>query len=174
MTDNTQFLSQTSLGFPLGFILQDAGLITQYQIQVALMDQIQYSDLKLGQILALRGWIKQTTVDFFAEKLLVCYKEQSKSFLGSYLQEADLLTNDQIKTILIEQNQTMLRFGALAVLKGYLKQETVDFFIRYLFPKHRLDSPWIKEYFPYHSFNKDKSLKNNHKNIHESRLITLS
>jgi hypothetical protein len=65
------------------------------------------------------------------------------------LNEANLLTHEQIKNILIEQNRTMVRFGTLAVLKGYLKQETLDFFIRYLFPEHRLDSPWIDKYCPY-------------------------
>jgi hypothetical protein len=143
------FLSRTSLGFPLGFLLQEAGLITDSQVRVALMDQVQYCDLKIGEILALRGWITQETADFFAEKLPTFCKENTKHQLGFYLNEANLLTHEQIKNILIEQNRTMVRFGTLAVLKGYLKQETLDFFIRYLFPEHRLDSPWIDKYCPY-------------------------
>jgi hypothetical protein len=143
------FLSRTSLGFPLGFLLQEAGLITDSQIRVALMDQVQYCDLKIGEILALRGWISQETADFFAEKLPTFCKENTKHPLCFYLNEADLLTDEQIKSILIEQKRTMVRFGTLAVLKGYLKQETLDFFIRYLFPEHRLDSPWIDKYCPY-------------------------
>lgn len=149
MIDLQIFLSQTSLGFPLGLMLQDAGLITQSQVTVALRDQIQYCDLKLGEILALRGWIKQETADFFAEKLRFFCKEEPKHLFGFYLKEANLLSPEQINSILMEQNQTMLRFGTLAVLKGYLKQNTVDFFIRYLFPEHRLDSPWINQYCPY-------------------------
>ncbi|MGK7886357.1 MAG: hypothetical protein AB4057_17260, partial [Crocosphaera sp.] len=52
----------------LGEILRDADLITEAQLQTVLRDQQEYKDQKIGEILALRGWLKQETVDFFAEE----------------------------------------------------------------------------------------------------------
>ena len=53
---------------PIGEILQEAGLITSPQLQVALRDQTYYQDMRLGEILALRGWVGQETADFFAQE----------------------------------------------------------------------------------------------------------
>ena len=52
---------------PLGLVLQEANLLAVPQIQLALRDQISYPYLRLGEILAMRGWIKQETADFFAQ-----------------------------------------------------------------------------------------------------------
>jgi hypothetical protein len=48
--------------------------------------------------------------------------------LDYYLQQAALLDEKQIKIILQEPKQLWVRFGSVAVLKGWLKQETLDFF----------------------------------------------
>ncbi|HEY9768904.1 MAG TPA: hypothetical protein V6C71_10480 [Coleofasciculaceae cyanobacterium] len=53
---------------PIGEILQEADLITSPQLEVALRDQNYYQDMRLGEILALRGWIKQDTADFFVQE----------------------------------------------------------------------------------------------------------
>ena len=53
---------------PIGEILKDAALITSPQLEVALRDQTYYEDMRLGEILALRGWIEQDTADFFAQE----------------------------------------------------------------------------------------------------------
>jgi hypothetical protein len=135
-------LSKTSLGMPLGAILEEAALVSHAQIEVALRDQMYYTDLKLGEILALRGWLKQETADFFVVYLPSLRKQVEKKPIGQYLQEAALLSEAQIQSILEEQKHTFVRFGALAVLKGYLKQGTVDFFVRYLYPEHQKDSPF--------------------------------
>jgi hypothetical protein len=138
-------LSKTSLGMPLGAILEEAALVSHAQIEVALRDQMYYSDLKLGEILALRGWIKQETADFFVVYLPTLRKQVEKKPIGHYLQDAALLSEDQIKSILDEQKHTLVRFGALAVLKGYLKQGTVDFFVRYLYPEHQKGSLFMEK-----------------------------
>jgi hypothetical protein len=51
---------------PIGTILQEADLITPPQLEVALRDQAYYEDMRLGEILALRGWIRQDTADFLS------------------------------------------------------------------------------------------------------------
>ncbi|WP_253274184.1 hypothetical protein [Myxosarcina sp. GI1] len=120
---------------PLGEILQDAGLVTDSQIKVALFDQKNYQDLRVGEILAMRGWIEQTTADFFGEQWLDFVNQQQKHPLGYYLKQAGLLTEEDIKLILCEQKKIALRFGSTAVMKGLLKQQTIDFFLKSLFPQ---------------------------------------
>jgi hypothetical protein len=119
---------------PIGEILKEAALVTESQIAVALHDQIYYQDMRLGEILALRGWIDPNTADFFVEEWWNLINYEKKYPLGFYLQKAGLLTQEQIDLVLKEQHNTLLRFGTTAVLKGLLKQETVDFFLKNLFP----------------------------------------
>ena len=119
---------------PLGKILQDAGLVTPAQIQVALYDRQHYQDLRIGEILALRGWIEQETADFFVEQWFALINQRKEHRLGFYLKQAGLLTEKQIQLILKEQKAKNLRFGSTAVSNGLLKQQTLDFFLKNLFP----------------------------------------
>jgi hypothetical protein len=116
---------------PLGLILQEAGLITPSQIEVALQDQ-QYYQLPFGEILSLHGWIHQQTADFFAESWPTLFVASYLYPLGYYLKSAALLTDQQIELILEEQKKLGIRFGAIAVLKGWVNQQTVDYFLENL------------------------------------------
>ncbi len=128
---------------PLGAILQEAGLVSNAQIQVALLDQIEHDYLLLGEILALHGWVKQETADFFALRWHELLKQKHKQPIGQCLLEAGLLTDEQIKDILQEQQKTLIRFGALTVVKGYLRKNTIDFFVKYLYPTYKKKSAFI-------------------------------
>ncbi|GAB4538506.1 MAG: hypothetical protein Tsb0014_28200 [Pleurocapsa sp.] len=129
---------------PIGKILQEACLVSKHQLEVALYDLDYYQDLRLGEILALRGWIKQDTVNFFVEQWNSLIKKQSIEYpLGYYLQQAALLNEAQIQSVLTEQKQIWMRFGAIAVLKGLIKQETIDFFLNNLFAEQSENSPFI-------------------------------
>jgi hypothetical protein len=46
--------------------------------------------------------------------------------IGSYLTEAGLLTSDQIQVILNDQQATGMRFGDIAVARGWLKEQTIE------------------------------------------------
>lgn len=46
--------------------------------------------------------------------------------IGNYLTEAGLLTNDQIQVILNDQQATGMRFGEIAVARGWLKEQTIE------------------------------------------------
>ncbi|OKH19964.1 tetratricopeptide repeat protein [[Limnothrix rosea] IAM M-220] len=123
---------------PLGQVLVQAGLISEDQVKLALQNQSipGYETFKIGEILALRGWIKQETCDFFAvrwEGILnsLSIKNKQKK-IGYYLLEAGLLTEEQVTGILKIQQQQKKFFGEIAVAEGYLKQQTVDFFVRCL------------------------------------------
>ncbi len=54
----------------LGSYLIDAGLVTIAQIDVALSDQAFMDDMRIGDILVTRGWIKQQTLDFVINKVV--------------------------------------------------------------------------------------------------------
>ena len=117
---------------PMGQILQEAGLINQGQVQVALMEQKIYTHLKFGEILALHGWVNQKTADFFADELCHLIKKPKAIKIGKYFHQAGLLTDKEIKEILTEQFDLGIKFGFMAVLKGCIKQETLEFFLKYV------------------------------------------
>jgi len=121
---------------PIGQILQEAGLISAEQVATVLEEQAEENyRLRFGEILARRGWIKPETVDFLAEQLPNLAEMEDKKPLGQYLKSAALLDDDQITTLLTEQCQTGKRFGEMAVHKGWLKQETIEMFLKYVAPE---------------------------------------
>jgi hypothetical protein len=111
--------------------LQQAALISSAQVEVALRDRVEYPELRIGEILALHGWLKAETADFFAERWPLLITQQWVYPIGYYLKEAALLEKIQIDNILFEQRRrkTWLRFGELVVQKKWLKQTTIDFFL---------------------------------------------
>ena len=125
---------------PIGEILQEADLITAPQLEVALRDQNYNSDLRLGEILALRGWIKQDTADFFVQEWFKIINRRVEHPIGFYLKQAGLLEEEDVKKILIEQHKYSLRFGDTAVKQGLVKPNTVNFFLQNLFPSQLYNS----------------------------------
>jgi len=112
----------------LGLILLEAALITPAQLEVALNNQ-QHFNYLIGEVIALHGWVKKETIEFFAEDWFELLISSNPLPIGHYLQMASLLDQSQIAEILIEQKKMGLRFGATAVLKGWIKQETMDYFL---------------------------------------------
>lgn len=123
---------------PLGRILEEAQLISSKQIDIARIEQMRFNHMRIGEILASKGWINQQTADFFAEQWLNLLQATEKKPLGYYLKAAGLLNEEQIKILLQEQQQitTTIRLGKLAVIRGLIKQHTVDFFLKNLFLEH--------------------------------------
>lgn len=125
-------ISSMSNPLPLGYLLKRAGLVSESQITRALeVQQTTHRHLRIGEIMANYGWLKQETIDFFADTLPQI-RNRPKQPIGQYLKLAKLLDDGQINQILAEQSQNSLRFGEVAVLKGWIKSETIDFFLRYL------------------------------------------
>lgn len=137
---------------PLGQVLQQADLISSEQVEIALKEQTEAAGLRLGEILASHGWLKQKTADFFSQQWPAVLKQNPKQPLGQYLEEAGLLNEQQIRTILAEQPQKNLRFGELAVLKGWLKPTTIQFFLEHLTSASQLPQHiWQYEAAPIHA-----------------------
>ena len=154
---------------PLGETLKHAGLISTPQIEVALRDHEYYQDMRLGEILASRGWIKQETADFFAEEWINLINQKANHPLGFYLKKASLLNDRQIQSILDEQKQNFLRFGTTAVIKGFLKQSTVDFFLKNLFPYQAVRSHFKQTIVPNHN---QENVASNYKQAKAEDYIT--
>jgi len=129
---------------PLGEILQQAGLLSSAQLEVVLRDQKWQPDLRLGDILELRGWVKRDAIEFFAEQWPQLAKVGRDHPIGYYLQQAGLLNAQQVDALLKEQVQAGLRIGALAVLHGWLSQKTLDWFLRSLAPEESASSAFMK------------------------------
>jgi hypothetical protein len=127
----------------LGEILREADLVSSWQIESALQDKIQYPDLRIGEILARKNLLKPETADFFAQDWIKAVIESDKHALGYYLQQAAILDRAQIELILAQQRVSGVRFGTVAVLQGFLKSTTLDFFLANLFPEEFAVSPFI-------------------------------
>lgn len=127
----------------LGQTLRKAGLISFAQIQVALVDQEYSHQMRIGEILAMRGWIKQSTADFFADEWHILVKRLENYPLGYYFAKADLMNSSQIDAVLLEQKQIWIKFGSVAVIKGFIQQQTLDFFLANLFPQAVSEAPTI-------------------------------
>ena len=114
---------------PIGKLLQNAGLISDAQLAQALQAQSQNTKMKLGEILALQEIVANQTIDFFVDRWQEIKEEEQHFPLGYYFKQACLLSDEQIQTVLAEQKDNKLRFGDLVVRKGWLKRNTVEFFL---------------------------------------------
>lgn len=54
----------------LGGYLVEAGLLTPAQVDVALNDQ-KLTGMRFGEILAARGWVKQQTIEYLMQKVVL-------------------------------------------------------------------------------------------------------
>ncbi|GAB4533255.1 MAG: hypothetical protein Tsb0014_18460 [Pleurocapsa sp.] len=136
----------------IGAILQEADLVSISQIERALESKEQYPHLRLGELLAMHGWVKSETADFFVQDWSNVLRHKERDPLGCYLQQAALLDQKEIEFILEEQRKTGIRFGTVAVLQGLIKSTTLDFFLSHLFPEELNVSPFLNMYghcYPY-------------------------
>ena len=127
-------LSKSKPKQPLGKILLEAGLVSISRIEVALEEQKKHN-LKIGEILASHGCIKQKTADFFAERWSSLLDKTERRPLAFYLFLAGLIDKEQLAILKQKQKLTNSdsRLHSLAVEQDYVKQVTVDFFLKYLF-----------------------------------------
>ena len=115
---------------PISEILKEAGLINSSQLQVALMEKDMYPDLELEEILLLHGWLKQKTMDFFVGMFEKPYFDKTL-VIGQLFYESGLLSKQEVESIVSEQKKMGIDFASVAVVKGFIKKETLDFFNKY-------------------------------------------
>ncbi|MBE9028463.1 WecB/TagA/CpsF family glycosyltransferase [filamentous cyanobacterium LEGE 11480] len=115
----------------IGRYLIEAGLVTQAQVDAALIEQGE-SGIRLGSILAGKGWVQQQTVDFLVQQIQQRISQQhSRAYrkFGEYLVEAGLVTEDDVQAALAEQQLTGMRLGSILAGRGLIGQQTVDFLV---------------------------------------------
>lgn len=134
---------------PIGQILKQAGLISSSQLNLALRDQSFHKQVLIGEIMALKGWVKIETVNFFVNCLPSLIQTKQQQPLGYYLKQAGLLSNNQVEYLLSlqtqRQQQGWIRLGKLAVINKLLKQETLDFFLGNICTKSYLDKVYLSD-----------------------------
>ena len=116
----------------LGEALVAAELINQDQLTVALKQQHQFPELRLGEIMTQWGWLSEKTVTFFAQRWPFIIEVEKNRPIGYFFQQAGLLNEQQIEKILEEHQQLGLKFGEVGVLQGCIKRATLDFFLKFL------------------------------------------
>ncbi len=131
--------SKSVIHKPIGQLLCEAGLISAQQIEIALQEQVEHPELRIGELFARRRWITQETVEFFVNRWYELLNQEQKQPLVYYFKEAALLTEEEIEAIIYEKQhrKTKIRFHRLAVQKGFIKQQTVDFFVENLLAPHK-------------------------------------
>lgn len=130
--------------FILSLRLNQAGLLSEAQIEIALRDRSQNRNFTLEEIIILRGWLKQETLAFFLGKFPKLINQPKTLSLTECLDQAGLLSKKNIANILRSQQEKGQNFHALVVELGYVKQSTLDFFLNYLVDKDLVDLSWKK------------------------------
>jgi len=121
----------------IGQVLQDAELLSLDQVEKAIAIKQKYPQQRFGSIVVEQGWLRQDTVDFFVELLPQLRNPKERYPLGQYLKLAGLIDEEQIASILREQEYTGLLFGEVAVGQGWVKQGTIDVISSYVNPIQR-------------------------------------
>jgi hypothetical protein len=69
--------------------------------------------------------------------------------LGTYLVDAGLLTADQIKVVLNDQQATGMRFGEIVTARGWLKEQTIEWIVQKVVePERHYQKPSLSEADP--------------------------
>lgn len=125
-----QLLNRYQYRLPMGQVLQDAELLSPDQVRMILATQAeikaQAQTRRFGELVVDRGWLPPETVNFFADQYPILGKAQHSQPIGQYLKAAALMDDDQIRTILTEQDLYGGRFGEIAVMKGWVPKGTVN------------------------------------------------
>ncbi|WP_299486587.1 hypothetical protein [Acaryochloris sp. IP29b_bin.137] len=79
----------------LGNYLMEAGLLTSAQIEVALADQ-QITGMRLGEVLVRRGWVKEETIEYLMQKVILPERTSTQDQSSSYLE----LSRKLLKTLM--------------------------------------------------------------------------
>ncbi len=94
-TDNHSHQKNFADSKKLGNYLMEAGLLTSAQIEVALADQ-QITGMRLGEVLVRRGWVKEETIEYLMQKVILPERTSSPDQSSSYLE----LSRKLLKTLM--------------------------------------------------------------------------
>lgn len=139
MQSSSALHNQTSNQRLIGQLLKEAGIIAQPQLDLVLANQRMpvYSEMRLGELLMLRGWVSEQTMSFFVFRWSEIIREaktgKRKVKLGQCIYEADLITREQVLALLREKKASKTDPYSLMLAHGYISQKTMNYFIKNLF-----------------------------------------
>lgn len=111
-------------------LLQEAQVISPAQVRAA-RTEWEGTKMMLSEILMSHGWVSPETVDFMVSIDRVSLPQVvGKPPVGEYLKAANLVTEEQITEAMQLQKRKRVYFGMTLVQRGYLKEETLDFFLK--------------------------------------------
>jgi hypothetical protein len=96
-------MAKTVVIKPLGLVLRKAGLISSAQVEIALKESLGLPKYKIGEILAIRGWIKPETADFFAE--IWPYIIKSKSNHQKEITDTELILDYSLRSSVFKNSR---------------------------------------------------------------------
>lgn len=102
-------MAKTVVIKPLGLVLRKAGLISSEQVEIALKESLGLPKYKIGEILAIRGWIKPETADFFAEIWPYIIKSKSNHQKDT-ANTAESILDYSLRSSLLSKNSRMGSF----------------------------------------------------------------
>lgn len=111
-------------------LLQEAQVVSVAQVRAARSEQ-EGTEMILSELLMAHGWVSDGTVDFMKSiDRITLPQVVGKPPVGEYLKAAGLVTEEQITEAMQLQKRKQVYFGMTLVQRGYLKEETLDFFLR--------------------------------------------
>jgi hypothetical protein len=111
--------------------LTDAGLLSNAQLILLRQDQCNQPDLTVEEILRLRGWFREITLNFFMYLEQTALPEFRNLSIGQRLKYAGLIDDQQLEMAMEYKRQTNIRLGHAIFLSGILSQTTVDYFVQF-------------------------------------------
>jgi pSer/pThr/pTyr-binding forkhead associated (FHA) protein len=116
----------------VGLLLLEAGLITPTELETAQTEQ-EKTPLLLGEYLVVTERLRPETMEFFLRdegEGQPLAQLPGKHPIGEYLKAAGLVTEHQIVEALRLQKRKKIYFGKALVERGFIKEQTLDFFLR--------------------------------------------
>lgn len=116
----------------LGLLLLEAGLITPTELETAQTEQ-EKTQMLLGEYLVVTDRIRPETMEFFLRDQgdgQPLAQLPGKHPIGEYIKAAGLVTERQIVEALRLQKRRKIYFGKALVERGFIKEQTLDFFLR--------------------------------------------
>ena len=108
--------------------LQATGLIQEYQLEIARMEQSTCRKEKsLAQILIEKKWVKAETIHFFETLLLQPANRRKDRPIETYLGMAGLLDRSQLEELRHHRNRTGISVTESAESRGWIDRKTVNF-----------------------------------------------
>jgi type II secretory ATPase GspE/PulE/Tfp pilus assembly ATPase PilB-like protein len=109
---------------PVGSLLKDKGLVTDFEVEKALEEQKDLRGRKLGEILSKREDVPHATIERAIENAFSKGKVTARTKVGDILVEAGLVTKEQVEDAINSQEEgKKKRIGSLLIDKGLITEK---------------------------------------------------